>query len=1252
MLIPSTSQRLKSKELAKPKTSGSPVSWAELKNVDAVYDNAVNIYGDIGQDKNEFRTKMLDAKSRKLFHINMSKDHKIGSFEQFEKTLANDLEVRGREDLDVIPSTGKIAAIKSGAQQSVAGLAVGGLPDVFQPTSFVEDVFQAGSTFTLDMIPMVLGSLFFKAAEGGIALTEGLRAGLMTFYEEGLDDDRTFKDYMKTLASTVEGAVKGAIIGKSAGLGGKLVKNPLAKVPLMVGTMTAAGGALEGEMPKAKDFAINGMLLGGMHLGTFTANRLRTFYKTKGVKPNDLNLKQEGEALREILTDKTITDEVAFEKIRAMGDETILKDMLFPGEWEKVKTKPLKTIGELQKQDAVKYEAQRLIDEGHTTRIAVRERAKERSDVSKGKTTLTALENLTREAVAGLKETAKAVGELLKPDPNALGFAASFSEDAFKKAKVHFDKGWIKYKAAGKELPDFMLAMEIEMGDRGVKYLEHWRKGLALSSLGDPNQAGHEDVAERTGVKSELNEMIKVAERWKNKLIDAGSVENKFQREGMREVGHAIKVAPSRTELIVENGYRLATKMLYGGNFKFFGMKEKILTKKDMSAIPLLQEGTKSFSSLSPDQAVRLREPVKMYQKFFDDAKAEYKKYGVDVDFMKHAINEMSEKLLNTPKLSPADRATLEGGIKFLETKNFSHIPIYLWFANKMTGKSPGDFKKTLNLLNTKKRKTWTISDLVKDGKIKESDINFVDIMMSYSRRMGKDFAMLEILDAAKKDRTAFTTGDFYKGVKEGTINPELFVDPPGNSGIFKGHKVHALISDWSGDMSRAYSNWGFFNKILSTVKMAKFIQPFFLPSYDMFQTSSATIFRSLRPSIIKKSVNDVLKRTEDYQRAMWEGLASKPEVELGWKVFQKSIEDLKKSPIEKALYTLNLFKEGSVLEGSKRVLSNPILIQSAYNTAFKMAWNMDQMVRMMTYNYGVKNQKMGVHDAAQWGATVHSDYASIPMKTRRALNVPFFTPTFKLTMGKYFFKMMRAATDVAKHPVDTFKNPDKVVSKNLATGIVGGAVVLMATDLLMTKLGFDIDEMGRKYCMKLKDGREMSINIADTVNMYQKFVIKTLAALNDPGVDNKMARVVAAHKWEIQPFWKVSYECITNKDAFGDQIYSEGDDWEIQAGKTIKYAVTNTFEIFNLFHKTKHEKKALEAFKKEFGNDTGALFNAIVSSVPFANAYVREGEMVRKRGKLKAKINRLKKELFNGTLTNEKQLEKFLDDIDRIIIE
>jgi hypothetical protein len=407
------------------------------------------------------------------------------------------------------------------------------------------------------------------------------------------------------------------------------------------------------------------------------------------------------------------------------------------------------------------------------------------------------------------------------------------------------------------------------------------------------------------------------------------------------------------------------------------------LFKFDESVAPdvvLSAENPAYFKALPKETKVQVRDASQHLQLLFKAAQKEYAKRGVKLDFKERITNELA-KLIDDAEAAgrPAHEITgLKQALNTAKQMNFVHIPSAMWFEG-MLAKDPAGFSNKLKLLAPQKRKTLMIKDLIDRGIIDKTDIHPADIIASYGRRMGRDFGLLNIVDAAIKEGKASTKP------KEG------FLPAPPNAGILRGKHLHPLLHDLVYEMTKHYDRkMGAIESLFSITKMTAFYNPLFLPMYDMIQASMLGSAMNIKmPQYAAKAIKDVWKKTPDYYEALDNGIASKP-FNNPMRSWKHMVETAKRS------------RGGQVFD----IIKEPNVLKTVYNASWHVAWRLDETVRMMSYNY-LKEKGFAPREAAQIAARFHSDYASVPASTRRFLNHIFFTPTFKITMGKLYKDMI-----------------------------------------------------------------------------------------------------------------------------------------------------------------------------------------------------------------------------------------------------
>jgi hypothetical protein len=462
---------------------------------------------------------------------------------------------------------------------------------------------------------------------------------------------------------------------------------------------------------------------------------------------------------------------------------------------------------------------------------------------------------------------------------------------------------------------------------------------------------------------------------------------------------------------------------------------------------------------------------------------------------------------------------------------------------------------------------------------------------------------------------------------------PDGFVDAPGSAYMMKNHKMHPAFAEALDSMMRFAEGRSNFDKVIALTKMASFYNPLFLPMYDVVQGSMLGSTTSIKmPVHMAKAIRDVWKHTPDFIEAKNLGLASKP-FNNPAQSYARMVEYAKKSPKEQVFHAMTMAYPKN-------------WFRAVYTPSWTMAWKMDEMVRMMSYNY-LKSKGFKPKEAAQTAAMFHGDYASVPAATRKQLNRVFFTPTFKIAMGKLYVNMMKSAVKSATKLGKT----DKVTNR-FAKGLLMTTGIMTAFDQFMVNiLGFERDEFARRYKKNVeteKGSEQVVFTFSAPINIWQKYYYRVRAATKS-GVPQSAKRLLEMNRWEFHPLWRTIYEVlITNDNGLGDKIYSEFDDDIVKIGKGLKYSFTNIVRVAGALDQEPSTKRAQEVFAEE----TNRALE--LATRPFAFKYMRSDIDRRTGFRLKRLSERFRTEmnhrLREGGGFEPSWLQNFQREVDDIL--
>lgn len=559
-------------------------------------------------------------------------------------------------------------------------------------------------------------------------------------------------------------------------------------------------------------------------------------------------------------------------------------------------------------------------------------------------------------------------------------------------------------------------------------------------------------------------------------------------------------------------------------------------------------------------------EVVKTIERIVERTKTQ----GIDPAKMENILNRFVKK-------ENIDRwydtlAENQGKINRLREIEYVNYPFRM-FMETVQETRPDMGTRTFNWMTLRKRKTVSMGDLVREGAIDISEVDPLDIIRDYHKKAGRDIAYLKIMKAAEQDGLAIYT-------PKDVPPPQGFyhADPRFYPAI-KDYAIHPAFADFLGNKMMRTGN--FADPIFGTIKMLQFYNPFFLPAYDIWQGLQLGTLRSIRtPGAIYDAIRDITQKTPEFWEARANGLTSKP-YELPWNEYMRYFEKMKGNPLEGLA--------GKSLKG-------------AYRISWHTAWYLDNMVRQVSYRV-LRAKGWSAREAAQTAARAHSDYASIPPATRKVLNKIFFTPTFKLTMTKFFSEMALSGPKIALEAMRTGRMGRRgkiMLNAGVATaGILAGIDYYMQHQFAGGGWKRDPYQYGRRYSKKIMTERgeeELVFVLGIPPNLPIKYTARAITAWKS---GHFLKSFLDQNKWELHPIWRVAYDIAKNEDADGLPIARR--DPLIGTLDKLWYAGSNIVAMTKLISDAGESVEARKIFAKEIGKINGQLLR------PFTFVYLRE---------------------------------------------
>lgn len=711
-----------------------------------------------------------------------------------------------------------------------------------------------------------------------------------------------------------------------------------------------------------------------------------------------------------------------------------------------------------------------------------------------------------------------------------------------------------------------------------------------------------------------------------------------FNSIGAKETGFAIKNYFTKQLSIEDKTVRRFKEVL----------RPKDYTETELRQLILLAER----KTLPKQFEKRFKEAHKEIRAIFDDLGKQLQQQGAFeklFPFSKISANKATLESLKRQLSGTNDKAgrikieseinRIIGDNKALETVRFVSIPAALFWED-LYGKNPMKGSAVLKAMTADKRSSHSITDLLRLGAIKESDVNFDDIMSNYVKRAARDIALFDIINSAKKD------GLVASHAKDGMFVPLSAVKYP----LLANQFAHPAFAEFLGNYTHPEPH-GFIQRMLQMAKGFAFFNPMVLPIYDLYQGAMLGAISPFHPIKTVKTFMRAMKsmRTQDemFQQAEANATFSSP--------MDKTFEDFKGEMIKARTYFGNgakapfaEFISDFLSPSSMKTLG----VKALYDTSQKIAWLGDRYVRMASYIHLI-DQGLSPRDAGQVAALFHGDYAAVSPKLRKKLNLLFFTPTFKLAMGRLYGDMLTSAVKApfVKKSQSAYQNK---ITNIKAMGLINTAGILFGTNMLMNSLGYETQQFGRKYFMKVdtdEGEKELTTVFSNPTNIALKFFYRGAEAL-DPLNTNSLEAFYNLVQWEVHPVWRTALQIRDNKSFVGDPIYSElGDTSIIKFAKAAKYsinqllpAVTKAEEVFEPQQgKQTSTQAAGGALGKDFGTMGQFLFQF------FGFNYLRQPGVQRDAYRIKQILSKFKSDMRHGRLT-KKQITVAQERLDKIL--
>lgn len=726
--------------------------------------------------------------------------------------------------------------------------------------------------------------------------------------------------------------------------------------------------------------------------------------------------------------------------------------------------------------------------------------------------------------------------------------------------------------------------------------------------------------SQKEDIKKDFGVFAKIFYRFWDTL----SITEAAKMAGFEQTGVAIKNRYS-----VQDAYMKEGAVLTNHISKMLGRD-----KKKMAQALLLAESNKDLAAkLADNPNDPVAKAAKLIMEYFKARESDYiSTGGLRRGFKERIIDELITKMRDAA--NDNDQKKFDKLLKKLqdaEDLEFVHIPLVNLLMSKLD--NPDEVSgiidalyssSSMNLKGIHRRHTFKIKDLIgkvikgKDGKdvtIKLEDISLRDVIQSYSATIGNDIALLHIRNA---------------GIQEGAVRPRVSRPADTRQGwftadamttVFKDFEYNSFINAWVKDSMK--SSWikESIHKALVATKMGVFYNPILLPMYNVMQASldgsvsARGMLTGKTERVFYKGFKAVFENSEEYIEMLKHGGASQPYKNP----FNDVQDDFNKAELGKVKASLNKLFDG----GLKAIWKLPFrTLRAMYNVSTSLAWTLENGIRMATYFSHVEDG-LSSFDAAQLAAKTHGDYADVPESTRRFLNVLFFTPTYKIAMGKYMYDSIRAMGDAAAGKGD-------LTSSRMAKVVIRAFMINLAFDMMMIGLGWERDKFGLSYYKKGEGeyrDKELVLTWGAPHNLWQKYYHRAKQAMK-ADVPRPVEEFLSRNKYELHPLWFIiSDALITGKTSTAG--YPDGEVWNpldpinIKMAKTAKYVTKEVYRMTKAISGDGElSPEGASAYKKLYGEFNTVMVQAL------AFVYTRKS----KEERYKSRIDKFKKLLDEAT--------------------
>lgn len=533
----------------------------------------------------------------------------------------------------------------------------------------------------------------------------------------------------------------------------------------------------------------------------------------------------------------------------------------------------------------------------------------------------------------------------------------------------------------------------------------------------------------------------------------------------------------------------------------------------------------------------------------------------------------------------------------------------------------------------TSGRKTIFAKDLYDAGLLTDEDIDPTRQAAVYIKYIYGQIGQLNIAKAAAKDglmnKAKLKTDWVELPIK---VNGEAYYADP----VFATYINDMLAAQYNMSGNVIYQGW---RKLTAFIKLRQFWNPGYLGYMDFIQAfQNGIYFDKNIGSHIKEAANLMKTKPDLYFQLIEKGLLSTPDTNplASFQSKYDSVMDYHKSDTNSKLVNsmhsamakaLGIMKKTAKSAGESRGLSVPMdmfnAMEEVYSASWDIAWQGDEFFRLVTATK-LMSDGYTLEDAAREAATIHGDYAGVPVTTRKLLNLGFFTPTFQIAMFKWYANL---AKSFAKAITKDFNNTkakmlggetvalssqERLKANRAYTAMASLIGLVFGKHMLISKYAERTETFSRRYIFKSKDGKDAVVVFATPFNVPMRLWERFIQPYFDPSLStiNKVKKSVAGISGYLNPLLVIPAQWGMNRRDDGLEIYNQFDDPKDQIFDTAVWF----FDKFYPLVKTVADKVRGEqlygtdiANKKVIDDAENALVLQIINKLGLAFIYAKD---------------------------------------------